>query len=178
MATELKVCQMCFPIFSKLTIRYLLNNCFSRSAQNQAPLSTQTPFFKNLKLLQNKEKCFSMFYCMNSATILCHITLFTNKNVQAVQWLRKQEATAPKVPGVRISGKAWIQTVLPYPHQWLSGSAFKTGRQDGPGSISGRACQPSRSEFSVVFDEPEVKRTRIPQKDSNGRHSSYRLGHS
>ena len=37
------------------------------------------------------------------------------------------------------------------PHQWWSGSALTVGRQDVPGSITGRACRPSRSEFSVVF---------------------------
>ena len=39
-----------------------------------------------------------------------------------------------------------------------SGSAvtLKTGRQEVPGSNPGRACRPSRSEFSVVFSETRV----------------------
>ena len=39
-----------------------------------------------------------------------------------------------------------------------SGSAatFKTGRREVPGSKPGRACQPSRSEFSVVFSETRL----------------------
>ena len=39
------------------------------------------------------------------------------------------------------------------PHQWLSGSALKTGRWEVPGSISGGTCRSSREEFSVVFTE-------------------------
>ena len=39
-----------------------------------------------------------------------------------------------------------------------SGTAvtLKTGRREGPGSNPGRACRPSRSEFSVVFSETRV----------------------
>ena len=39
-----------------------------------------------------------------------------------------------------------------------SGSAvtLKTGRLEVPGSNPGRACRPSRSEFSVVFSETRV----------------------
>ena len=48
------------------------------------------------------------------------------------------------------------QTVRPWPHQWLSDFALKTGRPVVPGSILGRACRPSRSEFSVVFSETRV----------------------
>ena len=42
------------------------------------------------------------------------------------------------------------------PNQWQSGSALKAGRREVPGSISGRACRPSRSEISVVFTGPRV----------------------
>ena len=48
------------------------------------------------------------------------------------------------------------------PHQWQSGSALKTGRREMPGSIPGRACRPSRSEFSVVFFETRVKTGQDP----------------
>ena len=34
--------------------------------------------------------------------------------------------------------------------------ALKTGRREVPGSIPGRACRPSRSEFSVVFSKTRV----------------------
>ena len=39
-----------------------------------------------------------------------------------------------------------------------SGSAvtLKTGRREVPGSNPGRACRPSRSEFSAVFSETRV----------------------
>ena len=39
-----------------------------------------------------------------------------------------------------------------------SGSAItlKTGRPEVPGSNPGRACRPSRSEFSVVFSETRL----------------------
>ena len=39
-----------------------------------------------------------------------------------------------------------------------SGTAvtLKTGRRELPGSNPGRACRPSRSEFSVVFSETRV----------------------
>ena len=47
------------------------------------------------------------------------------------------------------------------PHQWQSGSALKAGRLEVPGSIPGRACRPSRSEFSVVFPEACVNTVRI-----------------
>ena len=38
-------------------------------------------------------------------------------------------------------------------HQWPGGSTFKREVSD---SISGRACEPSRSEFSVLFSENRV----------------------
>ena len=43
-------------------------------------------------------------------------------------------------------------------HGPTSGSAvtLKTGRREVPGSNPGRACRPSRSEFSVVFSETRV----------------------
>ena len=41
-------------------------------------------------------------------------------------------------------------------HQWLGGSTLKIGKREVPGSILGRACQPSRSEFFVVFSETRV----------------------
>ena len=41
--------------------------------------------------------------------------------------------------------------ILFQPHLWRSGSALKIGRREVPGSISDRACRPSRSEFTVVF---------------------------
>ena len=44
----------------------------------------------------------------------------------------------------------------PMPDQWPSDSSIKTGRGQVPGSISGRACLPSRSEFSVFFSETHV----------------------
>ena len=48
------------------------------------------------------------------------------------------------------------------PHQWPSGSAPKTGRREMPGSISGRSCRPSRSEFSLVFSETRVNTDKDP----------------
>ena len=42
------------------------------------------------------------------------------------------------------------RAVRPWPHQWLRS---KTGRREVTGSFLGRACQPSHSEFSVVFSE-------------------------
>ena len=50
-----------------------------------------------------------------------------------------------------------VKTVRPRPHQWLSGSALKIGRREVPGSVLGRACQPGRSEFSMVFSETRLK---------------------
>ena len=43
------------------------------------------------------------------------------------------------------TGHYFIQNYLL--HQWRSGSALKTGRWKVSGSIPGRVCQPSRSEF-------------------------------
>ena len=40
--------------------------------------------------------------------------------------------------------------------QWWSGTALKAGRPEVPGSNPGRACRPSRSEFSVVFFETSI----------------------
>ena len=48
------------------------------------------------------------------------------------------------------------------PHKWLSDSELKTGRREVPGSIPGRACQPSRSEFTVVFSVLTYIRAKIP----------------
>ena len=39
---------------------------------------------------------------------------------------------------------------------------LKTGRRKVPGSIPGRACRPSRSEFSVVFSETRVNTGQDP----------------
>ena len=51
--------------------------------------------------------------------------------------------------GARVKAVAYSPT---------SGTAvtLKTGRRDMPGSNPGRACQPSRSEFPVVFSETSV----------------------
>ena len=46
--------------------------------------------------------------------------------------------------------------IIEYPHQWRSGSMLKAGRQEMQCSIPGRFCQPSRSEFSVVFSNTRV----------------------
>ena len=47
---------------------------------------------------------------------------------------------------------------LLFPYSPTSGTAvtLKTGRREVPGSNPGRACRPSRSEFSVVFSETRV----------------------
>ena len=47
-------------------------------------------------------------------------------------------------------------------NQWRSGSALKTGTREVPGSISGCACRPRCSEFSVVFSETRVKTGQDP----------------
>ena len=47
-------------------------------------------------------------------------------------------------------------------HQWPSGSTLKTGRRKVPGSIPGRACRPSRSEFSVIFSETRLNTAKNP----------------
>ena len=61
-----------------------------------------------------------------------------------------------KGPGFEFQVRHGCQTVRPRPHQWLSGSAQKTGRREVPSSNPGRACRPTRSEFSVVFSENRV----------------------
>ena len=66
--------------------------------------------------------------------------------------LGKPDAT-PKVPGSNPGLGMDVKTVRPRPHQWLRS---KTGRREVPGSFLGRACRPSRSEFSVVFSETRV----------------------
>ena len=48
------------------------------------------------------------------------------------------------------------------PHQWWSGIALKAGRWQVPGSNSGRACQPTCLEFSVVFSETSVNTGQDP----------------
>ena len=61
-----------------------------------------------------------------------------------------------KGPGLEYHVIHGCQTVRPCPHQQLSGSALKIGRREVPSSILGRACRPSRLEFSVVFPETRV----------------------
>ena len=51
--------------------------------------------------------------------------------------------------------KHGCQTVRPWPNQWL---CSKTGRRGVPRSFLGRACRPSRLEFSMVFSETRVNR--------------------
>ena len=38
-------------------------------------------------------------------------------------------------------------------YQWPIGSAFENETREVPGSFLGRACEPSRSEISVIFSE-------------------------
>ena len=58
------------------------------------------------------------------------------------------------------------------PHQWLSGSALKTGRQQVPGSIPGSACRPSSSEFSMILSETPVNTGYDPLERSPWRASN------
>ena len=48
---------------------------------------------------------------------------------------------------------SYFNQIFNRPHQWLSRSAFKTGRQEVPDSIPGLACRPRCLEFLVVFSE-------------------------
>ena len=61
---------------------------------------------------------------------------------------------------VRVTSKVF--TGLCAPNQWRSGSTFKTGRWGVPGSILGGACQPSHSEFSMIFYEIHVNTGKDP----------------
>ena len=61
-----------------------------------------------------------------------------------------------KGPGIESRVRYGYQTLRPRPHQWLSVSALKIGRQEVPGLVLGRACRPNLSEFSVVFSETRV----------------------
>ena len=56
-------------------------------------------------------------------------------------------------PGFESRVKNGCKTVRPWTQQWLCGSALKTGRREVPGSIPNHACQPSHSEFPVVFSK-------------------------
>ena len=47
-------------------------------------------------------------------------------------------------------------------HLWPSGSELKTGRREVPCSISGLACRPSRSKFSVDFSNTHVNTGQDP----------------
>ena len=58
-----------------------------------------------------------------------------------------------KGPGFESRVKHGCRAVRPWSHQWLRS---KIGRREVPGSFLGRACRPSRSEFSVVFSETRV----------------------
>ena len=55
-------------------------------------------------------------------------------------------------------GKEFTTFSIPILNGPTSGTAvtLKTGRREVPGSNPGRACRPSRSEFSVVFSETRV----------------------
>ena len=50
------------------------------------------------------------------------------------------------------------------PHQLRSGSSFKAGRGEVPGSIPGGACRPTCSEFFVVLSETCVNTGQDPLK--------------
>ena len=47
-------------------------------------------------------------------------------------------------------------------HQWLSGSALKTGRWEMPSSIPGLTCRSSLLDFSVVFSETRLNTGWVP----------------
>ena len=61
-----------------------------------------------------------------------------------------------KGPGFESRIRHGCHTVRSWTHQWLRGSAPKTGRREVPGSFLDRACGPSRSEFFMVFFETGV----------------------
>ena len=56
-------------------------------------------------------------------------------------------------PGFESRVRHARRAVHSWTHQWLRS---KTDRREVPGSFLGRACRPSRSEFSVVFSETRV----------------------
>ena len=58
------------------------------------------------------------------------------------------------------------------PHQWLSGSVLKIGRQELPGSILACACRSNRSEFSLVFSETRINMSQSSLERSPGRASN------
>ena len=55
---------------------------------------------------------------------------------------------------------------------WRSSSVLKTGRREVLGSIPGRTCRPSRSEFFVVFSETPVNTSWDSLERSHGGHFS------
>ena len=46
--------------------------------------------------------------------------------------------------------------------QWPNSSVLKTGRREVLGSILGRDCRPSRSQFSVIFSEIYINTAQDP----------------
>ena len=71
---------------------------------------------------------------------------------QVVQWLGKPTAAA-KVPGSNPGSGMDVKLSVLSPTNGRTVLASKTGRREVTGLIPGRACRPSRSEFSRVFSE-------------------------
>ena len=95
--------------------------------------------------ISTKLKSFCDYSLSVSQSVYSFICLLFSR--PTVKWLGKPAAER-KVPDSN-PGMAWMSS----PHQWL---LSKAGRWKEPGSFLGRACRPSRSEFSVVFSETLV----------------------
>ena len=52
--------------------------------------------------------------------------------------------------------------ILTSPHQWRSCYALEIGKREVPGSNPGRACRPSRLDFSVIFFEIRLNMGKDP----------------
>ena len=74
---------------------------------------------------------------------------------QAVQWLGELTA-ARKVPGLNPSKGINVKFSILGPISGCVDLRTKTGTREVLGSIPGRACPPSRSEFPMVFSETRV----------------------
>ena len=115
----------------------------------------QTQQYSSIPLWHTDKQIKSILFLTTTImqTIFCSILCNKKRHLSITKIVKISEITT-------CSG--FQQCLYTYDFQWnrgpTSGTAvkLKTGRREVPGSNLGRACRPSRSEFSVVFSETRL----------------------
>ena len=100
---------------------------------------------------KNKHKCKKKINLLSHRRFCKFLRHFFQNFAESINPIRGSGFKSRVRHGWRVV-RLWLQQQL----------RSKTGRQEVPCSIPGRACRPSRSEFSVVFSETRVNTGQDP----------------